>query len=177
MTANPLPPLEAYRGYLRTLADLQIGPRFQAKLDASGVVQQTLLDAHLALAEFRGATEAELAAWLRTILTHNLLNAIRAGKAHKRDLRREVSLQADLDRSSLRLENLLPAEQSTPSRRLLRSERAERLAAALSRLPDDQRLAVILKHIHDEPLAEISVRMERSVSAVAGLLTQLPQQD
>src|ERR1700722_2924680 len=52
-------PVEAYRNYLRMLARIQVPPRLQAKLDASDIVQQAILQAHESRAQFRGITEAE----------------------------------------------------------------------------------------------------------------------
>ncbi len=57
--------LEHYVDYLRLLARLHIDPRLRGRLDPSDVVQQTLLIAHEKMAQFRGKTHAELAAWLR----------------------------------------------------------------------------------------------------------------
>jgi DNA-directed RNA polymerase specialized sigma24 family protein len=92
--------LERFGDYLRLLARLQLDSRLQAKLDASDVVQQTLLQAHEHRAQFRGESEAELAGWLRTILGNVLAAAIRRFAADARDLGRERSLQDSLAESS-----------------------------------------------------------------------------
>src|SRR5438045_224867 len=77
------PNLDQYRGYLRALAQIELGRRLQSKVDASDIVQQSLLEAHQDLAALKGRTEAELVAWLRTILTRNLLNTARDFGAQK----------------------------------------------------------------------------------------------
>ena len=60
--------LARFRPYLLMLARLQFDEMLQAKLSASDVVQQTLLEAHQCRAEFRGRNDQEHAAWLRQIL-------------------------------------------------------------------------------------------------------------
>src|SRR6478672_5810575 len=128
--------LNSFRGYLRVLAQVELGRRLQSKVDPSDIVQQSLLEAHQDLAALKGRTEPELAAWLRTILARNLLNTARDFAAQKRDIRRERSLVQQLDQSSVRLERFLAAEQTSPSQRVIRGEEAEKLAAALAQLPD-----------------------------------------
>jgi RNA polymerase sigma-70 factor (ECF subfamily) len=170
MTRNDLPDLNQFRGYLHVLAEVELSPRLRSKVDASDIVQQSLMEAHQGLAAFRGRSEAELAAWLRMILTRNLLNTVRDFNAAKRDVRRELPLAQRVEQSSVRLDQFLAVQQTSPSQCVMRSERAEKLATALAALPDDQRQAVILKHFHDWPLADIATEMDRSTMAVAGLL-------
>ncbi len=163
-------PLNAYYQYLLLLAEVHLDPRLVRKLDASDVVQQTLLEAYEQRGQFRGQTEAELAAWLRQILAHNLADALRGFRRAKRDVARERSLEDAVDHSSARLEAWLAAEQSSPSQRAEKHEQAIRLASALAELPDAQREALILQHWHGQTLDEIGRQLDRSRAAVAGLL-------
>ena len=163
-------PLEGYRDYLRLLARTQLGPRLQAKLDASDVAQQTILRAHEARGQFRGTTEAEKLAWLRAILASVLAAAARRFEARARDVGRERSLEGDLELSSSRLEGLFAGDQTSPSQRAVRGEELLRLAAALTLLSEDQRPVVELHHLQGLPVAEVAAQMGRTRAAVVGLL-------
>jgi RNA polymerase sigma-70 factor (ECF subfamily) len=162
--------LEKFRDYLRLLARVQLDPRLRGKLDPSDVVQQTLLEAYEKREQFRGATEGEWLAWLRTALAHNLADALRAFGQAKRDVALERSLAEAADQSSRRLEAWLAAEQSSPSQQAERHERAVQVAAALATLPDDNREALVLHYCEDRSLAEIAQQLGRTPAAVAGLL-------
>jgi RNA polymerase sigma-70 factor (ECF subfamily) len=162
--------LERFREYLLLLARVQLGQRLPGKLDASDVVQQTLLEAHRKRAQFRGGSEAELAAWLRQLLACTLADALRAFGRAKRDVARERSLEAAVEESSARLAAWLAAEQSSPSQQAVRHEQAVHLADALARLPEAQRQALELRYCQGWSLADISGHLGRSPAAVAGLL-------
>lgn len=166
------PPLDRFRGYLVALARLQLAARpwLAAKVDASDLVQQTLLQAHAARGQFHGRTPNELVAWLRQILTRTLANTLRSFAQAKRDVGAERSLEADLDASSSRLDAWLAADQTSPSEAADAHERAGVLAAAVAALPDDQREVVLAKHCLGLSLAEIAERTERTTASVAGLL-------
>jgi RNA polymerase sigma-70 factor, ECF subfamily len=163
-------PLEGYRDYLRLLARLQLSPRLQSKLDASDIVQQTILEAHRCRVQFRGHSEAERLAWLRAILAHVLAATGRRFSAEARDLAREHSLEADLERSASRLEHLLTADQTSPSGRAVHGEDLLRLAHAMNHLPEDQRRVVELHHLKGLSVTEVATQMDRTRPAVAGLL-------
>jgi RNA polymerase sigma-70 factor (ECF subfamily) len=161
---------ERFRGYLHALARLHLDPALAAKLDASDLVQQTLLKAYQAREQFRGTTSGEMAAWLRRILARTLADAQRDLHRGKRDVTRERSLEAALDETSCRLELWLAAEQTSPSMQADRNERWLALADALAELPDDQREALVLKHCEGRSVADIAARLGRTPAAVAGLL-------
>ena len=162
--------LERYRAYLWTLARLQLDGLAAAKLDASDIVQQTLLEAHLHRDQFRGAGPEARAAWLRQILAHNIADGLKGLNRARRDIRREQSLDAGLDHSSACLGAWLASAEPSPSEQACQHERAIRIAEALTRLPVAQREALILQHFEGRSLADIANRLQRTPAAVAGLL-------
>jgi RNA polymerase sigma-70 factor (ECF subfamily) len=152
------------------MARLHLSPRLAVKMDASDVVQMTMMQAYRALSEFRGRTQQEMAAWLRQILARNVAHAFRDFARQKRNAKLEVSLAAAVDRSSARLEAWLAAEQSSPSQRAERHDDILRMADALERLPQEQREAVELRYWQGWTLAEIAAHQGRTVPSVAGLI-------
>ena len=82
--------LEDYRVYLLRLAQGRLDGWLRGKLDPSDVVQQTLLEAHRDLGQFRGQSAAQFATWLRQILARNLANAARDYGRIARDVKRSA---------------------------------------------------------------------------------------
>jgi RNA polymerase sigma-70 factor (ECF subfamily) len=162
--------LEDYRDYLRLLAQLHVDRPLWGKIDLSGIVQQTMLEAHAALSQAGPPQGGQVAAWLRRILANNLADEIRRLKAAKRNVSRERSLEAALERSSSRLQSWLAADQSSPSEPAQRQEQSIRVAAALARLPDAQREALVMRHLRGWSLSQIAEHLGRTHAAVAGLL-------
>jgi RNA polymerase sigma-70 factor (ECF subfamily) len=164
------PDLEPFRDQLRLLARAELDRRLQGKVDPSDLVQQTLLEAYQAREQFRGKSEAELAAWLRRILAHNLADAVRHYGAAARDVALERSLEDSLAESASRLNVWLADERSSPSQQALRREQLGRLYEALTQLPEEQRLAVQGKHLQGLSVDEIGRQMGKTATAVGGLL-------
>jgi RNA polymerase sigma-70 factor (ECF subfamily) len=164
---------ERYRPLLRLqVRQLQLDPRLQRRFDESDLVQETLLRAHLGLAEFRGNNEAALLTWLEHILANVLTDAVRREHAQKRDVALEQSLDAAVEQSSARLGQYLTANGVSPAEQVERQEQLLRLASALDQLPDDYRDVIIYRELHGTSLDAIAARMGRTGKAIAGLLVR-----
>jgi RNA polymerase sigma-70 factor (ECF subfamily) len=169
-TQDPKTLPEGFRDYLLLLAHAQLGAQLRTKLDPEDVVQETLLQAQTKREQFRGQTDAEMAAWLRQILANVLRMQARRLGQQQRDPDRECSLELALEQSSARLEAWLAADQSSPSERVMRGEDLKRLADGLVQLSAEQRRAVELRHLSGASVEEISRLMQRTEESVAGLL-------
>jgi RNA polymerase sigma-70 factor (ECF subfamily) len=173
MTPNPggrADDWERFRDFLAVLARVQCAARWQGKLDLSGVVQQTLLEAFQTGDQLADATDAQKAGWLKRALTNNLADEVRKLKTARRGAGRERALEAEMAESMSRLERLLPAGSSTPSGQAMRQERMLQVALALATLPPNQRQAIELHYLEERPLAEVAEMLQTTRPAVAGLL-------
>ncbi len=162
--------LERYRPYLTLLARVQIGRQLQGKVDADDLVQETFLRAHREFAGFRGQTEPELTAWLRTILSTNLAMLVRHYLGTQaRNPALEQRLADAVDHSSWAMGRELAAPISSPSQQASRREQAVLLADALDKLPPDYREVIVLRHLEQLAFPEVALRMGRSLDSVKKL--------
>jgi RNA polymerase sigma-70 factor (ECF subfamily) len=162
--------LERYSTYLTLLARAQIGRSLRSKVDPGDIVQQTFLEAHRRVPQFRGNSEGELLAWLRRILAGQISAMVRRYVAAKgRDVTLERELAAELDHSSHAMDAGLVAGLSTPSQQASRREQAVLIADALGRLTEDYREVVVLRHLEGLSFPEVAERMGRSEDSVQKL--------
>jgi RNA polymerase sigma-70 factor (ECF subfamily) len=161
--------LDLYRPVLCLIAEQMVGHGMRRREDASDIVQQTVMEAFAAFSQFRGQTEAEFSAWLKQILRRNVANLVRDNRAAKRDVRREQYL--DVPDGSVSMTWLQPVGNLTPpSQHVIKAEAALNLAHAIDALPDAQRTAVRLRHLEGCSIQEIADAMDKTPTAVAGLI-------
>jgi RNA polymerase sigma-70 factor, ECF subfamily len=162
--------LELYRNYLHLMARTQIDLHLQGRVSPSDLVQEAFVQACANFGKFRGATEQELLAWLRTILVNTLARLVeKEMKARKRDVRREVSMEKlvrNLENSAAAFEAALVSPHSSPSAQAERRELAAQVADQLARLPADYREVIVLRNLEGLPFKEVARRMKRTVGAV-----------
>lgn len=165
--------LSGFRDYLQLVATAAIPHTHRSRLDASGVVQDTLVKASDHFQEFRGITEAELASWLRTTLNRTLIDAFRKlGAAKSPDPARVKSVEALIGDGSRIYQNLLEASGTSPSMKADRNETAMILAKAMTMLPDDYRIVLNLRSIEERSWQEVADRMDRTLGSVRMLWTR-----
>jgi RNA polymerase sigma-70 factor (ECF subfamily) len=149
------------RNYVSVAARAEVASWLKAKVDASDLVQQTMLEAHRGMANFRGETEAEWLAWLRRILTHNAADFVRRFHGvEKRRVGREISLQQGDD--SARGDRELDGDVETPSQLIMQKERELQVADALTQLSEDHQEVIILRNMQRLPFDEVAERMGRT---------------
>lgn len=151
------------RSYVHLLARAWSLVRFQARFDASDLVQQTMMDAYRDFEQFKGRSELEWLAWLRQILDHNAHDAVRRhGEAGKRAIQRERSLERDTVSHSGSTSYEFEAAEPSPSEVFILNEQSLLLAEAIDRLEGDYREVIILRNILRLPFEDVASQMNRS---------------
>jgi len=155
------------RSYLGFAARAQVESWLRMKVDASDLVQQTMLEAHRDFDRFQGQSEQEWLAWLKRILAHNVADFVRSFRGTaKRQVRREVPLR-DPAASSVEWGAPEPAAPGrTPSQEFLLLDNELRMAAALSELSPDHQEVIVLRNLERLSFNEVAERMGRSRPAV-----------
>ncbi len=159
--------LEQHRERLRRMVDLRLDSRVSARLDASDVVQETLLDAARKLADYERERPLPFYPWLHR------LAAERVAEAHRQHLRaenRSVGREkggafAWRDDSARLLVDCLVATDTTPGHALVREERRQRVHAALERLTPTDREILVMRYLEDLSFPEIAAILEIGESA------------
>ena len=150
--------------YLEVIARSHVESWLRAKVDASDIVQQTMLEAHRDFDRFTGQTSGEWLAWLRKILTRNAADFVRRYRtAAKRNAAREVPLGGLRPADSQQIGPPEPAAlDPSPSQQVMRRDEELRLALALNQLSPDHREVIMLRNLQRLPFDEVAQRMNRS---------------
>jgi RNA polymerase sigma-70 factor (ECF subfamily) len=165
---------DAARQQLLDVASRGLPLAIRGRVGPSDIVQETAIDMQRDFARFSGSTAEELFAWLRSILNHNLIDAVRHhGLAAKRTLQRELPLG---DSRLAHVTQSLVVASHPPDASAIRKEDAADLHRTLARLPGDYRTVIWLRYWRGMSFDEIAVQMVRSKAAVRKLWHRAIQQ-
>ena len=161
--------LDRYRNYLKLMASSRIPHWVQGRVGSSDVVQEVCVQAHQSFGQFRGSSEGEFIAWLRTVLASRLNRLLEQHVgAGKRDVRRErnmFDLAKSLGRSSVRIEEMIVDSAPSPSAAMQKGELLVAMSNLLAQLPEDYRQVILLRHTEGLSFSEVAERMGRAPGA------------
>jgi RNA polymerase sigma-70 factor (ECF subfamily) len=166
--------LTAHREPLRRMIGLRLDPALAARLDASDVVQDVLLEAHRRLSDYLRNPVMPFQLWLRHIAQDHIIDAHRKHRqAQRRSLDRERPLaHARLDdQSSLDLAGQLLDQEMTPASAAIRHELQKRLDRAVDELDEDDREIIVMRH--GEQLSNQDVAAALGLSEAAASMRYL----
>ena len=127
--------------------------------DADEVVQDTFLSAYRARDRFRG--DAQVTTWLYRIATNAALMRLRKNSRKKEISTDPTELYRRIDRADWA---------DAPDRTALNNELSEQIQGAIETLPDDLKVAVILRDVEGLTNDEAAQVLEVSISALKARL-------
>jgi RNA polymerase sigma-70 factor (ECF subfamily) len=158
--------LERYRGRVLQVVALRLARR-RATLrgEEEDIVQETLLEAFLALERFVPRSDGAFLHWLSKLALNNIRDAGRRRTAKKRGGERAASPGAEL--GPVPAHSGLPGREPTPSQAACGRELAEQLESALISLPEQQRRIFVMRRLCGLSYKEIARELELGAVATA----------
>jgi RNA polymerase sigma-70 factor (ECF subfamily) len=136
--------------------------------DANDLAQETFVRVFRARANFR--TSEKFSTWLYTIAANLARNHFRWRARHP-----NVSLEAETGESEQTLGGTLPASGPAPNEQALAAERAAAVRAAVGKLPEDLREAIVLCEWEEHSVDEAAAILETTPKAVESRLYRARQ--
>ncbi len=135
--------LAGHRELLREYVERRADPSVQARFDPSDVVQEAQLEISRRLDDYLERRPMPFHLWVRRTARENL---VRLWRRHARADRRSVGREVPLpERSSVLIARRVLAGSPSPSQQVVSEEQAQRVRAALARLPEVDREILLLR--------------------------------
>ncbi len=160
--------LEGQRDRLRRMILARLDRRLAPRVDASDVVQDVLAEAARALPVYLNDPPLPLFPWLIQFARQRLAKLHRHHiAAARRSVSREERRPSGLDDlSGGGIARPGPANDTSPSGRMIRDEACERLRRAIARLSGSDQALLAMRNVEGLPIARIALRLGVSEGAV-----------
>jgi len=136
--------------------------------DANDLAQETFVRVFRSRESFRPGEK--FSTWLYTIAANLARNHFRWRSRHP-----NLSLEAEIGEAEQALGNTLPAAGPAPNEQALAAERAAAVRAAVGKLPEDLREAIVLCEWEELSVAEAAAILETTPKAVESRLYRARQ--
>lgn len=162
--------LDRHRDSLRRMVTARLDRKLQARVDASDIVQDVMIEANRRLADYLRDPRLPFHLWLRQMAKDRMIDAHRRHRlAARRSLDREQSLQrpATVDASTLDLAAQIWDQELTPASAAVRHELEQRFQRALDELNEMDRDVVLMRHVEHLSNQEVALALGLSDSAAS----------
>lgn len=162
--------LTAHREPLRRMIHCRLDPALAARVDASDIVQDVLLEAHRRLSEYLRNPQMPFHLWLRHIAKDHMIDAHRRHRlAQRRSLDREQPIVPAVlqDHSSYELAGQILDQEPTPASAAIRHELQRRLDQAVAQLDEDDREIILMRHSEQLSNQEIAAALGLTEAAAS----------
>ena len=162
-----------YAERVRRIVRLRMGSELRSKLESLDIVQDAMMSALRGLGDFSYRGEGSFLRWLSGIAENQIRENLDRLHAAKRDIRKEVALEALAARPGIdprKAPSLAVA--TTPSVIFSRSEDLDKLERAIDALKPEHREVIVLAKIEGLSYNEVATHLGRSPEAVGMLLSR-----
>jgi len=154
--------LTQHREPVRRMIDLRLDPAIAARLDASDVVQDVLLEASKRLNDYLARPVMPFHLWLRHIAKDHIIDAHRRHRqAQRRGVDREQPLvpAALAGQSSVELAAQFMDHELTPASAAIQQELVRRLHVALTEMDEGDREVILMRHYEAMPNQDVAASL------------------
>jgi len=159
------------RGRLEMWINVRMGPLLRSRLTPDDVLQETLLQAHRSLADFRETGPGSFQRWIFSVAENRLRDLHKYHAAQRRHPAREAQGGPRSSDETALLERLAAREPS-PSSGAHRREMLSRLALAIAHLPEPLRDVLVKRALEQRPFREIAEQMQLPAATVPALFAR-----
>jgi RNA polymerase sigma-70 factor (ECF subfamily) len=154
--------LTQHREPVRRMIDLRLDPAIAARVDASDVVQDVLLEASKRLNDYLGKPVMPFHLWLRHIAKDHIIDAHRRHRqAQRRGVDREQPIvpAALAGQSSVELAGQFMDPELTPASAAIQQELVRRLHLALTEMDEGDREVILMRHYEAMPNQDVAASL------------------
>jgi RNA polymerase sigma-70 factor (ECF subfamily) len=162
--------LGQHRESVRRMIGLRLDPAIAARLDASDVVQEVMIEASRRLDDYLKKPVMPFHLWLRHIAQDHIIDAHRRHRlAQRRGVDREQPIvpRALADHSSLDLAAQFFDPELTPASAAIQQELQRRLHIAIEALNEEEREINLMRHFEQLSNQEVATLLNLTVAAAS----------
>ncbi len=160
-----------YGDRVRQIVRLRMGNELRSKLQSMDVVQDAFIAALRGMKDFTYENEGDFLRWLAAITENRIRDHLEKFHAGRRDIRREIPLDASGQSSKdTFVQTVGPVDVTTPSMVVSKREELDRLEKAMDKLTPEYRQVILLAKMEGLSGAELAEKLGKSPGAARALL-------